>query len=186
VLQSAPSGGSQLTTLSGGSGETYSLASTLANNGANTTNVLKTGDGKWTVTGTNNYTGTTTISGGTLDVGNAATLSQTSAVAVNSGGTLLLSGAGGTNSKLSTTEPVTLSGGKIDLSAMTSSLDQHVGALTLSNSSVIDFGTLAGGNTFRFADSSGATWATGQSLNVWNWTGRFRPSLLRLDHPRPD
>ena len=31
-------------------------------------------------------------------------------------------------------------------------------------------GTLAGGNTFRFANSSGATWATGEYLSIWNWT----------------
>ena len=170
VLQSSPSAGFQTTTLSGGSGEAYSLGSALTNNGANTTNLLKTGAGKWTVTGTNNYTGATTVSGGTLEVGNAATLSQTSSVAISSGGTLLLSGAGGSNNKLNSTTAVTLSGGAIDLSGMTSSLDQHVGALILSNSSVLDFGALAGGNTFRFADSSGASWTSGAYLNVWDWT----------------
>ena len=31
-------------------------------------------------------------------------------------------------------------------------------------------GTLVGGTTFRFADSSGASWATGEFLSIWNWT----------------
>lgn len=170
VLQSAPISSVQTITLSGGTGENYTLGSSLTNTNPNTTAVLKTGAGQWTVTGTNSYTGTTAVDGGTLEVGNAATLSQTSSIAVDSGGTLLLSGSGSTNNKLNATAGVTLDDGKFSLSGMTSSLDQQVGALTLTSDSVIDFGTLAGGNTFRFADSSGATWASGEFLNIWNWT----------------
>ena len=170
VQQSAAVLSIQTTTLSGGSGENYTLGSALANSGANTTAVAKTGAGQWTVTGTNSYTGATNVSGGTLNVGSAASLSQTASLAVNNGGTLLLSGVGGSNIKLNTAAALTLDGGTLSLNGMTSTLDQQVGALTLTNDSVLDFGTLVAGNTFRFADSSGATWASGKYLSIWNWT----------------
>ncbi len=171
MLQSAPSSGIQTTTLRGGSGENYTLGSALTNNGANIT-------GRWVVSGTNNFTGATTINGGILEVGNAAALSQTGAIAVNTGGTLLLSGAGGTNTKLKATAAVTLAANSLTaaslaLSGITSSFEQQVGALTLSLNSVIDFGTFASGNTLRFADSSGVTWAGGRSqasgTGPWDW-----------------
>ena len=85
---------------------------------------------------------------------------------INSGGTLLLSGAGA--NKINNSAAVTLNGGTIAMGGSTS-LDEQVGALTLSASSVIDFGTFAGGNILRFADSTGATWGA-FTLSIWNWT----------------
>ena len=65
-------------------------------------------------------------------------------------------------------------------------LDEQFGTLTLTDDPVLDFGSFAGGNTFRFTDSASLTafWATGKELSIWNWTtcgsGRkfFAGSLL--------
>jgi fibronectin-binding autotransporter adhesin len=126
--------------------------------------VTKSGSGTQTLTGTNTYNRTTTVSGGTLEIGTGGSLTATTGVIVNTGGTFLLSGAG---EQVNNAATVTLAGGTIQTNGA-SSISETVGALTLSSSSTIDFGTLAGGNTLSFANSSAASW-TG-TLNVWNWT----------------
>jgi autotransporter-associated beta strand protein len=126
--------------------------------------VTKIGNGTQTLTGTNTYNRTTTISGGTLEIGSGGSLTATTNVTVNTGGTFLLSGAG---EQVNNSATMTLAGGTIQTNGA-SSISETVGALTLSSSSTIDFGTLAGGNTLSFANSSAASW-TG-TLNVWNWT----------------
>lgn len=77
-----------------------SLADHVYNGGANTTasRLVKTGTGKWILTGANTYTGNTSVSGGTLLVHG----SLTSAVAVSAG---VFGGAG------STTGTVTIGNG---------------------------------------------------------------------------
>ncbi|RYZ17697.1 MAG: hypothetical protein EOO70_01200 [Myxococcaceae bacterium] len=172
ILRSASSGGASVVTLSGATGENATLGSTLADPGNGTVTALdKTGAGTWTMNTDQAYTGDTTISsgGGTLEVGGAnGKLSGTSSIVVNDGGSLLLSGSGGTNSKLNTSADVTLSGGEINMEGLTSSLDQSVGALTLTASSILDFGSLTGGHTWRFG-ASNADWST-VGLNIWNYT----------------
>ena len=122
------------------------------------------------------YNGPTTIqNGSTLEVSSGGSLVNTTAIAVNSGGTLLLSGTGGTDTKLNTASTLNLNSGSttvaaLDLSGLTSSLDQTLGVLTLSADSIIDFGLLAAGNTLRFASSSAANWGA-FTLNIWNWSG---------------
>ena len=56
-------------------------------NGASGMNLTKSGLGTQTLSGTNSYTGTTTINGGTLNLNNASALGGTTVVALN-GGTL--------------------------------------------------------------------------------------------------
>jgi len=50
-----------------------------------TGNLQVTGLGKWTLSGDNSYTGTTTVSGGTLEIGNAGAIDQSSAVVISGG-----------------------------------------------------------------------------------------------------
>ena len=73
-------------TLGGTSTTTNTLAATLTDNGTGKLSVTKTGLGKWVLSGTNTYTGTTTVNAGLLGVGAANNL--------GSGGTLVLSGGG--------------------------------------------------------------------------------------------
>ena len=160
-------GGTRTFDISNGSASTDLLISTEIANGG----LTKAGAGTLTLTGNDTFTGATTInaSGGTLEVGGTGSLSGSTSIAVNSGGTLLLSGTGGTDTKLNTSAAVTLNGGSLAVSdSIGGSLDQSVGALTLSANSIIDFGMFASGNTLRFANSV-ADW-TGLTLNIYNWT----------------
>ena len=160
VQQSAPVANAQLVTLSPGTGESFTLASALADTGGNVNSVLKTGAGSTTLATANTFTGTTTVSGGTLEAAATNVLGNTTSIAVNSGGTLLL---GGTGNRIADSAPITLAGGTFN----TAGFSETVGALTLSASSIIDMG--AGVSILHFADSHLASW-TG-TLSIWNWSG---------------
>lgn len=153
--------GNRTFTVADGTAATDLLVSAVITNGSMT----KDGAGTMRVTADNNYTGTTTISGGTLDVGADGSLSATTNVTVNTGGTLLLSGT--SNTQINDSAGISLGGGTITLGGATTR-DEQVGALTLTGNSIIDFGAFAGGQTFRFADSSAISW-TG-TLSIYNWT----------------
>src|SRR5204863_373897 len=56
----------------GGTGNT-TISGVIANGGGSTSNLGKSGAGTLTLTNANTYTGTTTISGGTLQLGNGST-----------------------------------------------------------------------------------------------------------------
>jgi fibronectin-binding autotransporter adhesin len=78
-------------TLTGSNTGSNTFAPIIGNNGASTASLTKTGTGTWSLTGANTYTGNTTISAGTLKLGAAGVLPDTSPV-VLSGGTLLTGG----------------------------------------------------------------------------------------------
>ncbi len=175
VQQSPASVGVKLTTLSPGTGESFTLGSPVTNplGGINVGSIRKIGAGATVLAAPQTYTGATIIDGGTLEIAAGGTLSGTASVAVNTGGTLLFSGPGGVNTRVNSAGTLNLGGGKVAASDVSSSLDQQFGVLTLSANSTIDFGTLAAGNTFRFAVSSAAAWTsngTPNILNIWNWT----------------
>ncbi|MES2826049.1 MAG: Ig-like domain-containing protein, partial [Pseudomonadota bacterium] len=75
-------------TVSNGTSDTASIATTLSGAG----NFIKAGAGKATLSGTNNFTGTTTVSGGTLAVSGDGNLGS-AAVVLNSGTTLQVTGS---------------------------------------------------------------------------------------------
>ena len=167
VQQSAVSAGTQLVTLSPGSGESFTLGSLITNTGSNINSVLKTGAGTTTLSGSNSYSGVTGISNGKLIVNGS--IASSSATTVNSGGTLAGSGTVGTLTvdsggilspgngvgSLTLTNGVTLAGSYI----------WELGALSTSNpGSDFDILTIVGGD----ADITGAT--IGLSL------GAFAPS----------
>jgi MYXO-CTERM domain-containing protein len=171
VQQAPPALGVQQTTFSPGTGETFTYGSLLADpGGGNIGSLLKSGAGTMILTSAHTYSGQTTVSGGVLEVAGGGQLSSTSQVSINAGGTLLFSGAGGSNNRLNDGASVTLNGGTLSGAGLTSSLDEQLGALTLSQTSTIDLSLLAAGNTFRFADSAGATWTGGQTLRIYNYT----------------
>lgn len=51
-----------------------SLAAAIGDNGSGATSVTKSGAGAWTLSGTNTYTGTTTLSAGTLNLNSASSI----------------------------------------------------------------------------------------------------------------
>jgi autotransporter-associated beta strand protein len=124
-------------------------------------NLTKTDAGTVNLMAANSFTGSTIISGGTLNAAAAGALTTTSSITVNSGGTLLLSGTG---NMISDTAPFTLAGGTLN----TGGLSETLGALTLTANSVIDFG--AGSSLLTFANSSAASWGSFR-LSIWNWSG---------------
>jgi autotransporter-associated beta strand protein len=105
------------------SGASLTMGGVISDNGALGTaqsgSVAKSGAGVLTLTGANTYSGTTSVSAGTLNVQNTL---ATTGVTV-SGGTLALSGAGTLGSGA-----VTVSGGTVNLGAK--SITNTLGALT--------------------------------------------------------
>jgi autotransporter-associated beta strand protein len=147
--------GGALTT--GGNNSSTTLSGTIS--GAGT--VTKAGTGTMTLSGANTFTGATTINGGTLAAAATNALGSTSSVAINSGGTLLLSGTG-ISDRINNTATITLNGGTL---ASTGTVTETLGALTLATNSTIDMGS--GSSTITMASIS----RTGSSiLTVNNWT----------------
>ena len=90
----ATGAGSKTLTLSGSSSGTGELAGAIVNNSAgNTTSLVKSGSGTWTLSGANTYTGSTTVNGGTLTL-KSAYLANTSDITVATGAFLNLDYAG--------------------------------------------------------------------------------------------
>jgi autotransporter-associated beta strand protein len=157
-------------TINPGSGVSTTFAGVIAGtNGGTQGNVTlqKDGTGALTLTGVNTYSGATTINGGTLTAGSASgnALGSTSSITVNSGGTLLLSTA---NNQINDAATMTLNGGTFNRGTVSEG-DANtigVGALTLTASSHIDFGTGAVG-VLTFASFAPSAF----SLIIDNWTG---------------
>ena len=109
------------------------------------------------------------MSGGTLEAGAAGVLGNTLSVAVNTGGTLLLSGTG-TTDRINNSATVTLAGGKIAFGGnVTEGSSPGTGALTLTANSILDFG--GGNDVINFGASGGASWTFGTTLSIYNWGG---------------
>ncbi|MGA2030663.1 MAG: autotransporter-associated beta strand repeat-containing protein [Thermoguttaceae bacterium] len=81
--------GAHTLTLTGSNAGLNTLAAVI-NDGSTSTSISKTGAGFWTLTGSGNYSGPTTVSGGTLALANSALANNSTAV-VN-GGQLLVGG----------------------------------------------------------------------------------------------
>ena len=128
-----------------------------------------------TLGGTNTYTGATTITSGTLVAGVTNALKNTASVTVNNTGTLMLGASGAINSAAS----VTLAGGTFnaqgnsqgsaDPTPSTGAPTAGLGALTLSQSSTLDFGTSSSNSVIAFAASGAQSW--NGTLTILDWNG---------------
>lgn len=110
-------------------------------NGSKIISLTKQDAGVWTLNGSNTYTGTTVITAGTLRLGAADRISNSSNMQLN----------GGTFSTGATT-----------------GYGETLGTLNLNANSTIALGT--GSHTVTFANSSAVTWA-GSTLTITGWTG---------------
>jgi len=146
--------------------DTLSITSTIS--GAGTVN--QAGTGTTVLTASNSYSGGTTIaSNSTLVLGTGGNLSGTTNVAIN-GGTLLLEGNGeinpiNTNASLSMSAGSTLS--MSGPGATSRVLTQSFATLTLSGTTVIDFGNLSGISTLNIS----SILLSGNALSIYNWNG---------------
>ncbi len=144
---------------------TYSLTldsptnSTLGVTITGTGSIIKNGIGTVTLASVNNFSGGTTISGGTLAFANANT--NVGPVMVNSGGTLQYANS----AALPSATALSLAGGTLALSAAYS--PNFSTPLSLLASSTINFGSGLGASTITFGDSSAQSW-TG-SLTISNY-----------------
>ncbi len=130
-----------------------------------TGDLVKEGTGTLTLTGTNSFSGDTTVNAGTLELNNGAgnALDGTATVIIT-GGSLLLSG----DDQVVDTANMELDGGIFD----SDGFDEVLGTLTLSSDSSIDLGT--GTSIIDFDDSSGLELAwtdSGQILSILDYTG---------------
>jgi autotransporter-associated beta strand protein len=132
----------------GGLNTSTTFSGTIRNGqGAGTNHIValeKVGSGTLTLSGNNSYSSTTTVTGGTLklDAASGSAAGGTTNVVVGVGATLLISKSDQVNS----TAAVTLSGGTIAKGSGV--INETFGALTLSSTSFLDFGTGTGNFTF--------------------------------------
>jgi autotransporter-associated beta strand protein len=130
------SGNPTLTIATPGATDSLTINAPLQNRAANATGLNKTGAGTLTLNAANTYTGTTTVSAGTLELANASgsALGSTASLNVASGATLLVSQSNQVNNNAA----VTLSGGTITRG---SGVSEVFGSLNLTEASFLDFGT---------------------------------------------
>lgn len=139
----------------GGSGGNVSLGSSILSIGANNTSpaayagvisgtggIIKEGSGTLILSGSNTFTGTTTISSGTLTLGASGVLHDACALTLN-GGTLSTGASVGYNETL--------------------------GVLTLTANSIIALGS--GSHSLSFAASNSAAWTSATRITVNGWAG---------------
>jgi autotransporter-associated beta strand protein len=130
-------------------------------------NVTIVGPGATLFTSATTYQGTTTINSGTLNAATFGALGGTSAITVNAGGTLLLSG--NTGNRINDSADIILAGGRFDSAGLIegAASTPGMGALTLLTNSIIDLAN--GASLLAFANSSAETWVG--TLSIYNWTG---------------
>lgn len=167
--------------IGGNNNNTTFLGKITDNDG--TTAIIKTGKGDWTITGTNTYSGGTTVNGGVLLVNNvsgsgtgsgtitvnggimAGTGSISGSVAVNSGGTLAPGNPLGT---LTISNSLLLQSGSATLMQV-----QHS---PLTNSAVKIAGTLTEGGMLNVTNSNSGAFVAGDSFKIFNagaYSGAF-------------
>ena len=126
---------------------------------AGTNGVNKTTSGSVTLTGANTYTGTTTVSSGTLTAAATGAMGNSTVINVN-GGSFLVTAENAVNDNAA----INLGGGTL---AVSGTFNENVGLLTLSANSIIDLNNFTG--ILRFGGVG--SWASSANLAIWNWNG---------------
>ena len=154
------------------------FAANVADNGTGVVALTKNGAGTWTVTGASTYTGATTVNGGVLRIDNNGTTtprisSTAGGIVLNAGTLALASSSGASTDRINNATPVSLSGGMLNLGGFSEGAagTTGVGALTLTATSTLDFGTAGTNNVIQFASVGAHTINGGVVLQIINWEG---------------
>jgi len=149
------------------------ITDAAAASGTNTVNVVKSGIGKWILTGNNTYTGTTNVNAGTLLINGNQT--GTGLTTVASGGTL--GGTGSVGGGLTVN-----SGGHLAPGASIGTLTVG-GAVTFAAGSILDYELGAPGNSDRLnVNLSGGLTINGGILNLTNLGGLAAGTYTLIDY----
>jgi autotransporter-associated beta strand protein len=125
------------------------------------------------LSGSNDYTGPTQVTGGTLEISGSITGTSDTGIEIASTGTLLLSGG---SERVNNAAAMNLNGGTLRYaSTLAGGTVETLGTLTLSSTSSIDFGNTSSGTGYDFAFSGWAahTPGTGPDLTIANWNGHL-------------
>ena len=156
-VTSVNSTGTKTFTLLGSTAATGEVTGNISNSGNSNTAVEKTGTGRWTLSGTaKSYSGTTSVTGGTLNVSTALTNSGAFTV---TGGTLEL----GANNVLRDLSNVTLGTGGV---LQTQGFDDTMGALIVNGDAALNLTSI--GSVMNFGQSSGTAWTGILSITGWD------------------
>lgn len=156
-VTSVNSTGTKTFTLLGSTAATGEVTGNISNSGNSNTAVEKTGTGKWTLSGTAKaYSGTTSVTGGTLNVSTALTNSAAFTV---TGGTLEL----GANNVLRDLSSVTLGTGGV---LKTDGFDETSGALIVTGDATLNLTSI--GSVMNFGQSDGTAWTGILSITGWD------------------
>jgi fibronectin-binding autotransporter adhesin len=136
--------GTRTLTLTGTNTGDNTIAAAIGGTGTDATTVAKTGTGTWVLSNANTYTGGTTISGGTLKLGNASALG-TGTFTFSAGGTF----DNVTGGAITVSNPLALSGGS---PTFTGSND-----MTFNNSATVALSGSVGNNRTVTVTNGGAT-----------------------------
>jgi autotransporter-associated beta strand protein len=161
--------GARALTLTGTNAGNNTLAAVIGDNGG-ATSLVKSGTGSWVLTGTNTYTGTTTISAGVLRVGNGGTSGTLGTGAVTDNAILVIN----RSDAITIANTISGSGSLFKQGAGTTTL---TGANSYTGSTIISAGVLSvasianGGSSSNLGASTNA--ATNLVLNggVLQYTG---------------
>jgi fibronectin-binding autotransporter adhesin len=150
-------------TLTGNNAGNNTLSGSLGDNGAGNTSLVKSGSGTWLLGGANSYTGSTSVTGGTLRLSSSNRIADLSAVAVSSGATFDFNGNSDTIGSLAGAGNVTLGN-----AAMTTGAD---GSSTAFSGVISGTGpvTKSGSGTQIFSGANsytGVTTISGGTLSV--------------------
>ncbi|NBT25489.1 MAG: hypothetical protein EBT09_02790, partial [Actinobacteria bacterium] len=148
-----------------------SSSTTFSGTSSGTGGLTKTGSGTLTLSGANGYTGTTTISGGTLALGAADRIDNSSNVVVGNGATFSLANFNETVGSLSTSPSAGTGAISLGTATLTTSTtaDSTFGGVVSGSGALVKQGsgvlTLSGANTY-----SGTTTISAGSIQAANAT----------------
>ena len=167
IVQSAPSAGSQIVTLTSDTGKSFTLGTQITNSLGNVGGVInsltKAGAGNWFITSSHSYTGATNVNAGTLAITGSGSINASSGVNVAAGGRLVY------NSSITMTNTLMLSGAGTSSRAILGGAGTIGSSVTLNNiGDTLSPGNSPGIQTF----TSEQTWSSfSYDWEVNNFTG---------------